>query len=776
MICRITVTGVVQGVGYRPFAARLAKELSIEGSVKNSGGSVIISVSGTREAVEEYIHRLKLQKPSGALVLEVKAENCHESPAYELPMKGTGGFTILQSDQVPLSELPMIAPDLGVCSHCLKEMNSSSDRRHGHAFISCTSCGPRYSMIRKLPYDRSSTVMEAFSMCQPCRAEYEGEGRRQHAQTISCCDCGPKLFYEGLQEDAAFYAAVKKLKNGEILAVKGIGGFQLVCLPQHEETVQYLRFMKGREKKPFAVMFEELEQIREVCEVSKREEELLTSSARPIVLLHKKKEVFGVNVSGDSRYLGVFLPNTPLHSLLLRETGPLIVTSCNLSSEPIMTKEDQVLDWNPPKLKGVLDHDREILSPLDDSVAYVSGDRVRLVRRSRGYVPLPILLSPDVRRILPEIGSSVLAMGSDLKSVFGLFAGNRVVLSQCFGDMEHHAIYKAYREELDRLEGLLETRPEVAVCDLHPGYETVGLANRLLAEGKVKQVISVQHHHAHTASVMAEHGLDSCIGVAFDGTGYGTDGAIWGSEFFCCNGKDAGRRGHLEYVNFCGGDEVSKDGSLALLCYLANAGAPEAEIPDERYSLVQAALKTETATFRSCSMGRLFDAVSALLGIRKINTYEGECAIALENAAWEAIEAGKNPYSLGFSVTVQGGNVTEATWTASAMTLIMEMQKVFREGTVSAEELALGFHYAIAGLVTQICDLIRRETGELRVTLSGGVFANRLLTALCEDRLTKAGFTVYENEKVPCNDGGIALGQAYLAAFMIENRRKEPCV
>lgn len=788
MILRITVLGMVQGVGYRPFAARLAEELSISGTVKNSGGIVVILASGRKEALLQFIHRLQFpgmentyaKLPAGAQVTDVRTAPVPVSRFIEAMEKAgkqntdLSGFSISDSDRCRDQVLPLIPPDLGVCEECLRELSTWGDRRYRYPLISCVACGPRFSIINTLPYDRDTTVMEDFPMCAACAGEYTGKGRRRHAQTISCHDCGPQIAYRDLQAETAaedgqteteaagsilaaagneqaLLSAVRTMQSGGIVAVKGIGGYQLVCLPSAVLTVINLRSLKGREGKPFAVLFHDMEQIRENCEISAEEETLLRSSARPIVLLDKKCDRFPKEVSGESRCLGAFLPNTPIQSLLTGELGPLIVTSCNRSSEPIMTTEAEVLEWKPPLLAGMLSHNRRILTPLDDSVASLVMGRMQITRRSRGYVPMPVLTGKTFK-------TPLLAMGGDLKACFGLAAEGSVYLSQYYGDMESLAVMRAYEEGLLRMERLFGIRPERVVCDLHPGYATVRLAQRMKESGAVMEVVKVQHHHAHIGAVMAEHHLASCIGVAFDGTGYGEDGAVWGGEFLYCRASGMERMGHLAYTLFCGGDEASKDGELALMCYLAELGAAY-EAP--RYPLVKAALQHRVNVIPSSSMGRLFDAVSALLGIKRYNTYEGECAIALEQAAYEAQKHGKTPYLCQFEIN--GEKCGDEIITASAPSMIQALRTALAAyPEITAGELALGFHHAAADMVLGMCLRIRETTGESRVALSGGVFANRLLLELCCGRLEAEGFAVYWNETVPCNDGGLALGQAWL--------------
>jgi hydrogenase maturation protein HypF len=738
MICSITILGVVQGVGFRPFVARLAEELGVTGVVMNNGGIVEISAEATDEAMDCFIHRLKSRQPPGADVTKIIVRPRE-------PLK-YNDFRIVESI-VTSEETPLIPPDLPICADCLRELDESSDRRYGYPFISCVACGPRYSIIERLPYDRCNITMDDFCMCDSCHKEYTTDTRRRHAQTISCHDCGPQLIFETggrrCEKEEALKKGIEMLRSGAVLALKGIGGYQFACLPKNQESVERLRSMKHRDKKPFAVMFPSVEAIRGVCKVSDEEEKLLKSPPRPIVLLHKEKEVFCASLSSESRFLGAFLPYMGLHSLLVKACGPLVMTSGNFSNEPIITDDQEILHFQSEYLNGVFYHLRRIVTSLDDSVARSIGGTTQLIRRSRGYVPMPVEL--EVKAEKP-----ILAMGGDLKSCFCLMKDGRAYLSQYFGDLEEYAVTKVYRENLDRMKRLFRIEPSVIACDLHPDYFTTRMAKEL-----GKPLFPVQHHHAHIASVMAEHGLSGCIGAAFDGTGHGTDGCVWGGEVLLCKGADYVRSAQLEYVTLCGGDRASKDAGMTALCYLSAAGI---EVPGSTTALVQAALKNKVNTFQSSSMGRLFDAVSAVLNIRKENTYEGECAIALENVAARAQNEGIAPYPLEFELNTVNSKIK-----INQIKMVKEVYQAAEKGE-STGSLALGFHLAISRMLLRICRILRENGGEHRVALSGGVFSNLLLTQECLRLLKDDGFEVFLNSAVPCNDGGISLGQAWLCA------------
>lgn len=734
----ITVLGVVQGVGFRPFVARLAEKLGVRGTVRNSGGVVEIAAQAEPEIMERFLGDLKRCAPSGAQVERVLTA--------ELPDRDDCGFAIVESGSRPESP-PLFPPDLPICEDCLRELYAPDDRRYGYPFISCVACGPRYSILNRLPYDRCTTTMDEFPMCRECETEYTTDTRRRHAQTISCHDCGPQLLFQlgekRLEGAEALEEGVRLLRSGAVLALKGIGGYQFACDPRNGDAVQKLRLLKHRERKPFAVMVSSLDSIREICRMDGEEEALLTSPARPIVLLRKKHDRFCPGVSGESRFLGAFLPYTGLHQLLTDACGPLVMTSANLTDEPILTEDAEALSLSSKYLSGILYHTRRIVTPLDDSVARVVCGEPQVIRRSRGYVPMPLFLER-------EAPAPILALGGDLKACFCLMSGNRAYLSQYFGDMESYKVSQIYRANLDRMERIFHLTPQIAACDLHPGYQTASLAQTLDLP-----VVKIQHHHAHIASVMAEHALQSCIGVAFDGTGFGSDGTIWGGEFLLCRGTEFTRPAHLRNVPLCGGDQAATDAELTALCYLSAAGE---KIPSGRAGLVSAALRSGVNTCESSSAGRLFDAASAILGIRTQNTYEGECAIALENAAAAARETGEAPYPLQLGVVDSPEGLV-----LDQVGLIREVFRAARDGAPTGAA-ALGFHLALARGVSEVCGILRERNGENAVALSGGVFGNLILMEECVRLLREDGFRVDWNRAVPCNDGGICLGQAWLCA------------
>ena len=750
MTLLIQVLGMVQGIGFRPFVARLAESLHLTGYVCNSGGIVEITVQGDNRAVNEFIHRLKLHPPSGSQITEILTKKVERDPFST--------FQIIESHNDHNTQIPPILPVyLPVCEECLNEMQQPQNRRYRYPFISCTACGPRYTIMESLPYDRETTVMNDFPLCPSCQEEYTGSGRRRHAQTISCHECGPylllKLSDATFTRESALQKACSLLKAGKILAVKGIGGYQFICSPFLERAVLNLRRLKGREKKPFAIMFPNLLALKKVCSVSDTEEEILCGVQHPIVLLPKREDPFCTQVCGESRFLGAFLPYTPLHALLTESCGPLIATSGNLAGEPIIIRDEEMLTLSISELAGVLYHQRRITTPLDDSVVRIFSGTVQMIRRARGYVPSPLFLKE--KALLP-----ILSAGGDLKSSFCLLKGDRAYMSQYFGDLESYGVAKNYVKNIERMCSLFQIKPQAIACDLHPSY----LSRRLVQQAIPFQnlpIFFIQHHHAHIASVMAEHSLDSCIGVAFDGTGYGTDKTIWGGEFLFCHDAQFERSGFLEPIAICGGDLSAKDADLTALCHLSAAKIPSC---DPRFSVVQAAIKQNIQSMLSSSIGRFFDAVCAILGIRKFNSYEGECAIALENCASHALQHGVFPYPLSFPILS-----TEHGFLLQRNLAIQELYCA-KESGISVEALALGFHLSLSVAVCELCKKIRKKTGENRVALSGGVFMNLILSRACERLLVQNGFSVFFNHAVPMNDGGICLGQAFIALKKIYHK------
>ena len=796
---KVIVSGIVQGVGFRPLTFRVARKHRINGTVQNIGGMVEIITQSSKQDFEEFLHDLKTTKCEGCEIINIEIEDLITTAAEAFTE-----FKIIES--ISSDEISIIPPDLATCGKCKNELHTKSDRRFQNPFISCMSCGPRYTIIEKLPYDRDNTSMVDFDMCPSCKDEYTSpESRRFHAQTISCDDCGPYLIFQDMKNDEfedakirncespnnespnnessnnespnnessnnespnnespnnelqneqsrnmqAFEKAVYIIKAGGIIAVKGIGGYHFACSPFIDETVHNLRKLKGREEKPFAVMFESVQSVRQYCEVSTEEQMLLDSKARPIVLLYSDNKKMAESTYKDSIYCGAFLPYTPLQIMLIEKCGPLIMTSANISNKPIIKEDNEMLSIRTSLLQGVLYNTRRIIRSVDDSVAKVFDGKAQLIRRSRGYVPYPVFLPQDDKLTDHNKSPQIFAAGGDLKSAFCLYNKGSAVVSQYFGDLEEQTVFDEYKESVGDLSKLLKISPDIAICDLHPNYfssryvQTLGIP-----------VLYVQHHHAHIASVMAEHNLKKrVIGIAFDGTGYGTDGNIWGSEFMICEGADFNRVAHLKYTPILGGDQSMRDAKKTATCFLLNAGLFEF-INDDRSDIIAAALKNNINTVLSSSMGRLFDVIACLLGIQDENHYEGECASDLEKAAVLADRSSMTPQRMEFSIKQDEG-MTEID-PLPVLELICRLR-----GHVELGSLALGFHYAIADVVLNICEKIRLEQNIDMVAISGGVFQNTVLSKRVLKVLRDNKFHVYYNISVPPNDGSISLGQTYI--------------
>lgn len=749
---KIRIWGIVQGVGFRPYVAKLADSMDIKGQILNLGGLVQIIITDTEERVLEFINALKESKPEPAEIVHVDME--------DIPYEDFSEFEIVKSHEGG-EEISMIPTDLAICFDCQNELFDEENPRYKHPFISCMICGPRYTIIDKVPYDRENTSMVDFPMCDFCAREYEDrESRRYHAQTISCHNCGPMLEYK--LNKARFQAhdkpsedpllkASELLSAGEIIALKGVGGYNLLCDPKNESAIKNLRELKGREEKPFAVMFKSINELKEYCQITDEEEKLLTSRARPIVIVKRISESLSQETYKSSRYVGAFLPSIGVQYLLLEYISPLIVTSANLSDQMIIIDDDIMIEFmsNKSLLSAIFYNRRKINIPLDDSVVRVIDNQPQMIRRAKGYTPLPLHIDSENGH------DEIYATGGQLKSAFSISKGSYLFISQCFGDLDNIETEEVYLDNFISLKKLLNIEPKIIVYDMHPLYSTTRIAEEI--EFYLNDLLRVQHHHAHIASVMAEHNLrETIIGVAFDGTGYGDDGNIWGGEFLVCKGGKYERALHLEYIKLLGGDSSVKEGWKSALSYVFHyennpKSHEENKIVNEvtidiseiiKYSkikereewvLVKAALENNVNVISSSSMGRLFDAVASLLDIHHVNRYEGECAIMLENAAEEALE---------------------------------------RPGVSKKNDLALSFHVKAANMILNGCFKIQREykkkkTGELynQVALSGGVFQNKILMELTLNLLRENGFKVYYNISVPPNDGGIALGQNYIALF-----------
>lgn len=765
---RFEVSGVVQGVGFRPFVYVTASELMLSGTVTNTGEGVLAEVEGPADAVAEFGRRLRADAPPLSVVEDVRTS--------ERPTRGGTGFTIERSS-APGRARTLVSPDIATCRDCLDELGDPSNRRHRHPFITCTHCGPRFTIVTGLPYDRAATTMAGFEMCGACRAEYEDpRDRRFHAQPIACHDCGPRLELVGREgvsvsrDEDALRTARKLLAEGGIIAVKGLGGYHLVCDARDDVAVTELRRRKRRGGKPFAVMVPDLAVARELASVTADEEELLAGGRRPIVLLprHPARPGTGVSeaVAPGSPHLGLLLPYTPLHVLLFGigddAPGPdaLVMTSANLSGEPIVTDDGAALRVLAPLVDAWLRHDRRIHVPCDDSVSRCVAGAELPLRRSRGYAPLPLALPFDV--------PPTLAVGADLKNTCALGEGRYAWLSQHIGDMDDLSTVEALTRNEQHLEDLTGVTPVQLVADRHPGYRSADWA---AAHAAGRPVRTVQHHHAHIASVMAEHGLrpdERVIGIAFDGTGHGDDGAAWGGEVLVAGYASFRRAAHLGYVPLAGGDASVLRPYRMALAHLHAAGVPwDEDLPALRACppAERGVLAHQFATGFGCvptsSMGRLFDAVASLAGVRHEVAYEAEAAMELEGLArTEPAEPGAPENHYRFAIRPGAG---EEPAVADPGPVVRAVVSDVRAG-VPAGLIAARFHASVAALVVRLAGLGRTSTGLNTVALGGGVFQNAVLLEATQRGLTELGFTVLRPRLLPPNDGGIALGQLVIAA------------
>lgn len=756
---RLTVRGIVQGVGFRPFVYGLAARFGLTGHVGNNSGGVFIEVEGTGEALAAFRAALTAEAPPLARIESVAVE--------ALPPKQDSQFVIFasQSDAVISAHIPA---DVSICEECLRELFDPADRRYRYPFINCTHCGPRFTIIRGIPYDRASTTMAAFAMCPTCAAEYHDPlSRRFHAQPIACPECGPRVWYQAKDaaihgSDAAIAAARQAIRAGQIIAVKGLGGFHLACDATNDAALERLRERKGRVEKPFAVMARSLEQARQLAHIDSAEAALLASRQRPIVLLRKRASALSDLVAPHNPYVGLMLPYTPLHYLLLDDT-PLVMTSGNLSGEPIAIDNHEALERLWLLADAFLLHDRPIHMHCDDSVLRVQDGGELPVRRSRGYTPFPIRL--------PFAGASVLATGGELKNTFCLTHQGYAFLSQHIGDMENIETLTAFERAQAHLTQLYGAQPQAVVCDLHPNYLTTRWAKTCAARAGLP-LIHVQHHHAHIAALMAEHGLDGrqpVIGLCLDGTGYGTDGTIWGGEALLADYDGFRRAAYLRPVPLPGGDAAIERPYRMALAHLWAAGIPwDDDLPPvaacstvERRILARQ-FETGFQTVPTGSMGRLFDAVAALLGLRQTVTYEAQAAIELEGMADDApVEPYRFSIVPGETLVIDPAPVLRdiiADWRAGAAT-----------GVIAAR-----FHEAVAQALLESCLRLRERGHGSLVALSGGVFQNARLLRATVARLRAHEFTTLVHHAVPCNDGGLALGQAAIAAYRLSSAPGQP--
>jgi hydrogenase maturation protein HypF len=738
------VRGVVQGVGFRPFVFRLAKELNLTGWVSNGPHGVFIEIEGSGTSLREFLVRLRQEAPARATIQSLEFSF--------LDAAGYRDFTIRETE-LRGAKTTHILPDIAPCEDCLIELFQPGNRRSRYPFINCTNCGPRFSIIEDLPYDRANTSMKKFAMCSDCEREYNDPAdRRFHAQPNACPVCGPKLelwdadgSVRATAEDALRLAA-EDVRNGRIVAIKGVGGFQLVCDARSEAVVQELRLRKCRSEKPFALMYPALELTREHCRVSELEERLLLSTEAPIVLLQSWSPPIAPSVAPGNPHLGVMLPSSPLHFLFMRQLGfPIVATSGNLNDEPICIDENEALE----RLAGIADsflvHDRPIVRAIDDSVVRVVRGREMILRRARGYAPLPIYLQ--------DPAPSVLAVGAQLKNTISLSIGHEVYISQHIGDLETSEADTAFRTTAADLPRLYEVTPEVIACDSHPDYPSTKYAIDLAAKTH-RPLHPVQHHWAHVLSCMADNEVAyPALGVAWDSAGYGTDGTIWGGEFLLAREESWERVAHFRQFRLPGGEITMKQPRRSALAALYEAkgvkaleqtdlppmrGFPEADLAVIRHMLSKGLQSPITS-----SVGRLFDAVASLTGIRQQVTFEGQAAMELEYVIQSCV-------SEAYSFEIKSTSPSEIDWRPMIEEIVDDVRCGVAAGVVAAK-----FHNALVEIIVSVA----KHIGQTRVVLTGGCFQNRYLTERSVQRLLETGFRPYWHQRVPTNDGGISLGQ-----------------
>lgn len=746
----IVIRGAVQGVGFRPFAYQLARRMNLTGFVLNSPLGVIIEAEGDKAALDQLVLNIDREKPQHAVIqsLEFSFLDPADYTEFEIRESQSNG-----------KKTASIMPDLAVCDHCLKELFDPHDRRYLYPFINCTHCGPRFSIVESLPYDRPNTSMKKFQMCNDCLKEYENPAdRRFHAQPIACPHCGPHV--EVWDQDRNILASHEKaftfvadaIRSGKIIAFKGLGGYQLICRADDDAVLARLRERKHREEKPFALMFPDMNSVNEICEVSAFEERLLLSTESPILLLLRKEFAYSTvsdAIAPGNPYLGAMLPYTPAHHILMRELGfPVIATSGNLSEEPMAIDEDSALD----KLHGIADyfliHDRPIVRHVDDSIVRVILGREMVMRRARGYAPLPITVPLNSG----NHAGSILAVGAHLKNTIAVSVDNHIFTSQHIGDLSTQEAYSTFNKVIGDFRQLYETRSETIVCDKHPEYLSTKFAHTM-----TEQPFSVQHHEAHIAACRLENQIKgSALGVSWDGTGYGHDGTVWGGEFFITDETGFRHAGQFRSFKLPGGDKAVKEprrcaiGALFEI-YGEQLFSDHVELlhhfTSEEITLLEQMLSKNINSPVTSSAGRLFDAVASLIGLRQQTNYEGQSAMMLEFSADSAIEG-----TLDYEI--KEGDKLIFNWQPMIEEILIEMRRRVPIGVLAAK-----FHNTLAEAIVQIA----KTLGEQKVILSGGCFQNAFLLERAVRRLESEHFKVYWHQRIPTNDGGIAVGQVAMA-------------
>jgi hydrogenase maturation protein HypF len=748
---RVIVNGAVQGVGFRPFVYRLATELELTGWVLNSSEGLVIEAEGDGRTLEIFLRRLEVERPVNSIIR--KMDWAYLAPA------GFTAFEIRHSDEMGNKSVQVL-PDLAICAECLKEIIEPGNRRHLYPFTNCTSCGPRFSIVESLPYDRANTSMKQFKMCEACQREYEDPAsRRFHTQPNACHTCGPHLELWDKRgnsvdsKEGSLFQAARAIEKGFIVAVKGLGGFQLIVDARNDGAVRELRKRKHREEKPFAVMFPSVESVMVECDVSEEERKLLLSPASPIVLIKRKGKLGFSRISSlvapENPFLGVMIPSTPLHALLLDELNfPIVATSGNLSEEPICIDEKEAVERLHDIADFFLIHNRPIVRAMDDSVVKLIMGRPLLLRGGRGYAPIVVQMEKEIPQVL--------AVGGHLKNTIAVSAGNSVIVSQHIGDLDSSPSYDAFQKAETSLKELYEVNPEAVACDAHPDYFS---SHQALQFGV--PVIKVQHHHAHIVSCMAEHGLKNrVLGISWDGSGYGPDGTVWGGEFLLATRSEFTRVGRLRTFPLPGGEKSVKEprrtalgllyGMLGEKVFERSYLIPVWAFSESELRILRSMLKRRVNTPITSSVGRLFDAVASIVGIKQRMTFEGQAAMALEFSVDPKEKTEKD--------------LLEVDWEPMILEVLLDVERHVPVGRISSR-----FHNTLVEINVAVAEMLNEE----QVVLSGGCFQNRILLERTVNRLRQEGFDVYWPQRIPPNDGGLALGQAVVAALQVRSGQGE---
>ena len=738
---KIIVKGIVQGVGFRPFIYKNATKNNLKGFVNNTSKGVFIEVEGYEEDITSFIKEIREKPPVLSKITDIKI--------IDKEIKGYTDFKIIESKEEE-EAITLISPDIAICHDCLRDISDKNNRRYRYAFTNCTNCGPRFSITKKVPYDRGNTTMSVFAMCSDCRAEYINPlNRRFHAQPNGCYKCGPRVFIcdnEGNEiiSDDPIKDIAKEIKNGKIVAIKGIGGFHLACDAKNKEVINELRKRKKRPRKPLAVMMRDIETVKKYCDVNEVEERILLGNKKPILLLDKKRNSLLPKelTNYQNGKLGVMLPYTPVHHILFREDiDILVMTSANISGEPMVYKNHEAIE----KLKGIADfclmNNRDIYIPIDDSVSRVILGKERILRNARGYAPK----SMEIKGM-----SYSVALGANSNNTFTIANNENIFFSNYIGDLVNYNTWQYYINSLEHMKGIYKIDPKSYFYDLHPNF----YQNELLKEIKIKK-IGIQHHHAHIVSCMAEHSLEEeVIGVAFDGTGYGSDGKLWGGEFFICDKKNFKRLAHINYIALPGGEGAIREPWKIAISYLYDTFKEDyatyvpKHLQEKKHEIITEIIKKDINSPKASSIGRLFDAVAALLGFDGKITFQGEAAIDLENLCFRDDES-----FYQYNISLE-----EGIYLIDCKPLIKSVAIDVIDG-IDKELIAIRFHNTIIKFTIELCEILRKEYHLSSVILSGGVFQNEILLINIYKELTKKDFKVYIHEQIPANDEGVSIGQ-----------------